>query len=84
MILEPYTDGTGQKIMVHSVDDCKGDHCVIHKPSFHKMNGWPTHWRHDRGIMERICPHGVGHPEPDNYKMTDSIHGCDGCCNGAA
>jgi hypothetical protein len=37
--------------------------------------------------MERICPHGVGHPDPDDaayhirigqgYK---TIHGCDGCC----
>jgi hypothetical protein len=34
--------------------------------------------------MERICPHGVGHPDPDHVfytkRMTDTIHGCDGCC----
>ena len=33
--------------------------------------------------MERTCPHGVGHPDPDSPWAHDShewIHGCDGCC----
>jgi hypothetical protein len=43
--------------------------------------------------MERICPHGVGHPDPDDlaYRISIAkkmgkdtkylgIHGCDGCC----
>jgi hypothetical protein len=30
--------------------------------------------------MERICPHGVGHPDPDDVFATDTVHGCDGCC----
>lgn len=29
--------------------------------------------------MERICPHGVGHPDPDDTNP-DTVHGCDGCC----
>jgi hypothetical protein len=29
--------------------------------------------------MERICSHGVGHPDPDEIN-TDKTHGCDGCC----
>ena len=51
------------------------------------MRAWPLNWRDDTGVMERICPHGVGHPDPDDaahnirighaYK---TIHGCDGCC----
>jgi hypothetical protein len=40
-------------------------------------------------MMERICPHGVGHPDPDDleYKRKQGlpdaagIHGCCGCCN---
>lgn len=45
--------------------------------------------------MERICPHGIGHPDPDDIAFkrnrprfgedmakADSIHGCDGCCQG--
>jgi hypothetical protein len=54
------------------------------------MVDWPTHWRDDRKLMERICKHGVGHPDPDDLAHkkrigldvdTISIHGCDGCCN---
>lgn len=55
------------------------------------MVDWPQHWRADRLLMERICKHGVGHPDPDDiaYKRiqhgdsvaeSESIHGCDGCC----
>ena len=86
---EEYIDGTGQKITnVHSKDECGGLYCVIHNPSDHHMRDWPTHWRWDLGTMERICPHGVGHPDPDDLAYQTSIgregtdiHGCDGCCN---
>ena len=42
-----------------------------------------THWREDRFIMERICEHGVGHPDPDDKRVRegDGVHGCDGCCH---
>ncbi len=76
---EPYTTGTGQKIFVHRREDCEGS-CPIHNPSDHCMRDFPTHWRDDRGIMERICKHGVGHPDPDD-RTKDTTHGCDGCCN---
>lgn len=58
--------GTGQRLLVHEKADCKGEHCVIHNPSDHPMREFPTHWRADRYLMERICPHGVGHPDPDD------------------
>lgn len=88
-----YIDGTGQVVNVHEGDQCAGRDCVIHNPSTHHMNGWPTHWRGDRGLMERICKHGVGHPDPDHMSHIkrlhdaglthepDGMHGCDGCCN---
>lgn len=78
---EPYTTGTNQHIRVHRKEDCEGP-CPIHNPSDHCMRDFPTHWRDDRGIMERICPHDVGHPDPDDRKVIagDSIHGCCGCC----
>ena len=38
-----------------------------------------THWRYDRNFMERICVHGVGHPDPDGADA-DPLHACDGCC----
>lgn len=66
--------------------------CPIHAPSEHPLNQAPLLWRGDRGLMERLCPHGVGHPDPDDlaYKrtvyphdyeqMAYDVHGCDGCC----
>ena len=60
--------------------------CAIHHPSGHHMRDWPTFWRDDRMVLERVCPHGVGHMDPDDaaYRATrgdtDTTHGCDGCC----
>lgn len=94
--MEQYVTGTGQKLWVHEKKDCVGENCVIHNPSKHTMLSFPTHWRGDRQLMERICPHGIGHPDPDdlafkairfggtqvgkNMLHYESIHGCDGCC----
>lgn len=73
-------------VNMHSPDACMGEYCTIHNRSDHSMRAFPQHWRWDRGIMERICPHGVGHPDPDEYKLTlskyEGVHGCDGCCVG--
>ena len=79
--------------MVHKRTECSAliDNslagCVIHTPTKHHMVEWPTHWRDDRKLMERLCKHGVGHPDPDqvSYDLTrgvrdSSLHGCDGCC----
>jgi hypothetical protein len=89
---EWYQTGTGQTVSVHTEDKCEGEHCCIHNPSDHHMKDWPTLWRDDRKLMERICEHGVGHPDPDDLAFkermfgkkvaeTEAIHGCDGCCN---
>lgn len=74
-------------LRTHSPDQCAGRHCVIHNPSGHHMRDWPVNWRDDIGVMERICPHGVGHPDPDDAAHKRSIgkdvltvHGCCGCC----
>jgi len=71
-------------INVHDADLCHGELCTIHNRSNHIMRSFPQHWRSDRAIMERVCPHGVGHPDPDEYKLTvskwEAVHGCDGCC----
>lgn len=96
MSMDEYTTGTGQRMSVHSLEDCKGPDCVIHNPSDHAMKDFPTHWRSDRQLMERICPHGIGHPDPDDiafkqkhmkwfqdnpkHLMYEEVHGCDGCC----
>jgi hypothetical protein len=68
---------------VHSPDQCKGKHCPVHNPSDHHMKDWPQYFRSDRSITERLCPHGTGHPDPDDPKAKgrESVHGCDGCCS---
>lgn len=90
-----FTTGTGQKMEgIHDeTEDCATHGCVIHNPSDHTMKDFPTHWRDDRKLMERICPHGIGHPDPDDlawkartfgqdFANVESVHGCDGCCSG--
>ena len=82
--MEKWTSGTRQKLKVHNREDCEGEVCAIHNPTDHHMLDWPQHWRYDRGIMERLCPCGVGHPDPDDFRIRNSldyaIHGCCGCC----
>lgn len=88
--------GNGRFLLVHSASLCADDPtCCIHKPSNHTMIDFPQFWREDRGLMERTCPHGIGHPDPDDlaFKKREygdnydnyafGIHGCDGCCRGA-
>lgn len=65
---------------VHPPDACAGARCPIHNLTDHHMRSFPQHWRGDKSEMERICPHGVGHPDPDDLFAHD-VHGCDGCCH---
>ena len=84
--MEIWFDDTGQRIMVHDAAKCAGQACAVHNPSNHRMSGFKRHWRSDRKIIERICPHGIGHPDPDDAAFeckqagADTVHGCDGCC----
>ena len=66
-------------VRTHHRDDCQGRPCAVHHPSGHRMADWPQVWRADRRITERTCPHGVGHPDPDD-PAAGRVHGCDGCC----
>lgn len=75
-------------LQVHPASDCAGRHCVIHNPSDHHMRDWRLVFRADKGMMERHCPHGHGHTDPDDvtYQVEylgneyAGVHGCDGCC----
>lgn len=93
----------GQKIFnVHpETERCRTEGCAVHNPTDHHMADWPQHFRDPRveavtggmhpGLMERTCPHGVGHPDPDHMRWyaschaealtrAEGTHGCDGCC----
>jgi hypothetical protein len=75
-----WRDGSGRLLInVHSSDACAGEYCTIHNPSKHLMSEFPQVWRDDVKFMERICPHGIGHPDPDE-RVSNQIHGCCGCC----
>lgn len=81
-----YLVGTTLVNCVHAKSDCSGV-CVMHNPTEHNMSTWPLLWRNDRKIVERLCQHGVGHPDPDQWphwqrtnRMYEQVHGCCGCC----
>jgi len=79
----------GFTLKVHNREFCEGENCCIHNPSDHPLKDAPMNWRSDRRMMERICKHGIGHPDPDDvafHLRTNpgdkyyGVHGCDGCC----
>lgn len=71
---------------VHSASKCAGENCWVHNPSPTHMATWPINWRDDNRTAERLCEHGVGHPDLDDVTYNarlgrdTTIHGCDGCC----
>lgn len=76
---------SGDILETHGPSRCAGDSCCIHNPSNHPLRERPLNWRNDRGFMERICEHDIGHPDPDDIMVrlrskTYGTHGCDGCC----
>lgn len=82
------TEHEGIKLVgAHEPETCAGETCVIHNQTDHSMRSFELTWRADRAIFERICPHGIGHPDPDQFEfwkktdqMVEAVHGCDGCC----
>lgn len=81
-------EGCSTYLRVHDPADCEGRGCAIHnRPSEHPLRDAPLFWCTDRGILERICKHGMGHPDFDSAlylekigKGYENVHGCDGCC----
>jgi hypothetical protein len=80
--------GGYQLTNVHDPALCADSGCGIHNhPSDHPLKDAPLLWRTDRGILERVCEHGVGHSDADSAEYLRSIglgyentHGCDLCC----
>jgi hypothetical protein len=79
-------DYRGVVVHHHPLENCDGTHCPFHNPSDHVMLDWPMQLR-ETGLIERVCPHGIGHPDPDSAQYFDDtvgsgfgVHGCDGCC----
>lgn len=84
-----YTEFDGTYLTnVHDPRACEGRGCAVHDhPSEHRLKDARLNWREDRNILERLCKHGVGHPDFDSAeylasigKGFENVHGCDGCC----
>jgi hypothetical protein len=74
---------------VHSPEVCVNQPwgCWVHAPKPHALAAAPICWRGDTGTAERVCRHGVGHPDPQDVAYWWKVHGrdvaghgCDGCC----
>lgn len=74
---------------VHSPSNCADQPwgCWVHTPKSHALASAPIRWRDDKGTAERICDHGISHPDPQDVAYWWSIrgrdvtvHACDGCC----
>jgi hypothetical protein len=78
-------------LRTHDSTECALPYCAIHDPSDHPLRDAPQRWRNDLLMLERVCPHGFGHPDIDNLDYifeiygemaasVASVHTCDGCC----
>jgi hypothetical protein len=82
----------------HTKEQCKATRkqgapkgCVLHKPTPHKLTGSKQILRRST-LIEDVCSHGIGHPNPDSARFLNwrdgydpdkgswFTHGCDGCC----
>lgn len=89
---EWWVNGTQRFTNIHRTSSCAGENCIVHTPSDCVANreDWAYVFRTD-GRIERMCNHGIGHPDPDQarFLLTANadiygewiwIHACDGCC----
>lgn len=82
----------GEVLRIHGKGDCDGTPCPFHAPTKHHMVTWAMQWRGDAGMVERLCEHGIGHPDPDSIAFLETrymgkfvgVHSCDGCCASGA
>lgn len=78
---------SGQELKHHQLEMCSGN-CCLHGTSTYASCRMPRQWRHDKQIIEHVCPHGVGHPCYAGIEYANAmgenigggVHGCDGCC----
>jgi hypothetical protein len=77
--LAVHDDGSRTTLRHHGSSTCQLP-CPFHGPSNHPLKDSAMHWRADRGILERICQHGVGHPDPDSLAFHSDDSGIHGCC----
>lgn len=80
-MVEGFVDDFGGTYRCHAELTCSGPACPIHRPTEHHMRDLRILYRPDAAIFERVCRHGIGHPDPDSPGAECYRHGCDGCCD---
>lgn len=87
--LTPHGESIYTLHYVHSSKQCEGRNCVIHNnPSLHPLTMEPAVWNDEETAVERVCVHGVVHPDVDDLDYRKTVgqyyvyleHECDGCC----
>lgn len=83
----------GTLLQTHPAWSCAGQFCCVHNPSDHPLRDAPLFWLQDTRSMDRLCSHGVRHPDYDDFafKVRSGFprymlaivgaHSCDGCCH---
>ena len=83
----------GDMLRTHPQSRCAGDACSIHNPSDHPLRDAPQLWNALSQSMDRVCSHGVVHPDYDDFAFNVrsgasplrlrllGAHDCDGCCH---
>lgn len=74
------------RLRTHTLGDCEKELCDVHNRPW-KFLDLPLVWRADRGLMEQVCGHGIGHPSPSEHAFrtrlgqdVELVHACCGCC----
>jgi hypothetical protein len=78
LVREHFVTGTGQHLIgVHNHLECTGRACCVHQPSTHAMAALPTNWNDPMARMERVCPCGAHHPDPDHLAHVERAAGAE-------
>lgn len=77
---------SGQLLNHHRADQCHSQWCALHNPKPGPWSAWPRWWVGALERLDRICPHGVGHPVVESADWLRAhgkahllVHDCDGC-----
>lgn len=81
----------GRVMQVHPPQACRGQTCCVHNPSEHPLRTAALTWNALTATMNRVCSHGLVHPDPDDIAFKErtlgpsdvwgyGVHTCDGCC----
>jgi hypothetical protein len=78
--MERWTTGTKKQVLVHELEFCVGQYCVVHAPMPGPWELWPTDWDDPRRLAMRVCPCGYRHPAAEEYQVHNYAVLTHKCC----